>query len=459
MGIKFRFAVLLTFFVSLLLIVSFSSIYLLYYNYREDEFYDRVEAEGQEFADIVNNFKDQKVADEVKILKGLHNNTLWDECLEVFDSTGVAINSLPDSFNYKIDQGFLLKIKRDIDQKVKYFIGDKQYVAFYKADTKNFVIASGYDLSGLKRLSNLRYILFAVFFGAILITVFVSLTFVTQLLKPLIKLSNQIQHINESKLTERVEVTEGNDEITQIGKNFNSLLERLNNAFESQKTFVHHASHELRTPLATMFAQTESALKKELSVADYKLLLLSLKEDQQEMIELTNSLLLLSQYEKLKTSKDWPAIRIDEVIYDSISFTKKIFPNAEILFSFENVPEHEGDIMLKGNETLLKSAFGNLIKNGYLYSTDKKITITVNYNFDSIFIHFDNFGNGITSTFEELITPFFRGENTAIIRGFGLGLSIVDRIMKLHEGLVSYCYIDNKINRFTIQLHKANFES
>ena len=459
MGIKFRFAVLLTFFVSLVLVVSFTSIYLLYYNYREEEFFDRVEAEGQEFADIVNNFKDQKVADEVKILKGLHNNTLWDECLEVFDSTGIAINSLPDSFNYQIKQDFLLQIKRDIDHKVKYFIGDKQYVAFYKADTKNYVIASGNDFSGLKRLSNLKYILIAVFFGAIFITVFVSFSFVTQLLKPLTRLSNQIQHINESKLTERVEVTIGNDEIAQIGENFNSLLERLNNAFESQKTFVHHASHELRTPLATMFAQTESALKKELTVIEYKLLLQSLKEDQQELIELTNSLLLLSQYEKLNTSKEWPEIRIDEVIYDSISFTKKIFPNAEIIFSFENVPENEDDIMLKGNETLLKSAFGNLIKNGYLYSTDKKIIILVNYNNDSVFIHFDNIGNCITSTFEQLITPFFRGENSTNIRGFGLGLSIVDRIVKLHNGIITYQYVDNKINRLTIQLHKANFES
>jgi len=68
-GLKFRFAVLLTFFVSLVLVVSFTSIYLLYYNYREEEFFDRVENEGQEFVEIVNDFKDQKIADEVKILK------------------------------------------------------------------------------------------------------------------------------------------------------------------------------------------------------------------------------------------------------------------------------------------------------------------------------------------------------------------------------------------------------
>ena len=149
---------------------------------------------------------------------------------------------------------------------------------------------------------------------------------------------------------------------------------------------------------------------------------------------------------------------IDEIIYDTISFIKKLFPNAEINFSFESVPENEDDIIIRGNESLLKSAFGNLVKNGYLYSSDKKINITVSYNHQDIFIHFDNFGDCINSTFEELITPFYRGDNATNIRGFGLGLSIVDRIIKLHKGDITYQYIEQKINRFTIQLHKAKAE-
>ncbi len=81
-------------------------------------------------------------------------------------------------------------------------------------------------------------------------------------------------------------------------------------AFEIQRSFVHHASHELRTPLATMLAQTELALRKNLTVEEARKMLESLKEDQQEMVELTNSLLLLSQYEKTNTSPEWPVITV-----------------------------------------------------------------------------------------------------------------------------------------------------
>ena len=456
MSLKFRFAALLSFFVSLVLLLSFTSIYLLYYNYRQEEFYDRVAAEGNEFAEVVNEFKDEKKADEVKMLQGLHNNTLYDECLEILDSNLVTINSLPDTFNYKFAPDLLQKLKKT--NKEQFTIADRQYVVFYKPDTKNYVVSAGYDIGGLKRLSNLRIILFAVFFTAVLLTIFLSFSFVRQLLKPLTKLSNQIKFINESQLSVRVEESKGNDEIAQIGQNFNSLLLRLHNAFESQKTFVHHASHELRTPLATMYSQTESALRKDLSTVEYKLLLNSLKEDQLEMIELTNSLLLLSQYEKLNTSKDWPDIRIDEVIYDTISFSKKLFPFADISFTFEQVPDNEEDLILKGNETLLRSAFGNLIKNGYLYSTDKKIIISVSHKSNLILINFDNIGNKINSSFDDLITPFYRGENSTNIKGFGLGLAIVDRIVKLHHGEIFYSYMDDKTNRFTIQLPNAIIE-
>ncbi|MFT2526190.1 histidine kinase dimerization/phospho-acceptor domain-containing protein, partial [Escherichia coli] len=75
-------------------------------------------------------------------------------------------------------------------------------------------------------------------------------------------------------------------------------------AFFFQKNFVQHASHELRTPLAVMLSQTESALHNQHTIEEYKKILESLREDQQQMIELTNSLLLISQYEKLDFQDD-----------------------------------------------------------------------------------------------------------------------------------------------------------
>jgi len=133
------------------------------------------------------------------------------------------------------------------------------------------------------------YILGYVFGGAVFITLLTSVVFVRQVLSPLIKLSMQMQQTTELNLSEQLDIGKGKKEVNQIARNFNAMLERLNQAFESQKNFVHHASHELRTPLATMLSQTESALRKDLSKEEYRKVLESLQEDQVGLIDLTNS--------------------------------------------------------------------------------------------------------------------------------------------------------------------------
>jgi signal transduction histidine kinase len=103
------------------------------------------------------------------------------------------------------------------------------------------------------------------------------------------------------------------------------MIERLKQTFEYQSVFVNHASHELRTPLAVMLSQTEAALNNQLNEVELRKVLLSLKDDQQGIIELTNSLLLLSQYEKNDDRLGWENIRLDELVYECITIAKKCF--------------------------------------------------------------------------------------------------------------------------------------
>lgn len=297
---------------------------------------------------------------------------------------------------------------------------------------------------------SLEYVLGVVFIAGLLFTLIFSFFVVRQIFKPLSKLGEQIKRTTELNLFERVSIDKKNHEVNQIARNFNAMLERLHQAFESEKSFVHHASHELRTPLASMLAQTESALRKDLSKEEYKKLLESLKEDQSGLIDLTNSLLLLSQYEKIQSSDKWPLTRVDEVLYDTISNAKKMLQGVDIDLEFANIPDDENGLMIKGNEALLKVAFNNLIKNAWQYSTDKKIIVTIDATAEFINVHFDNRGNILTdSEIEKLKVPFFRGSNSKDIKGFGLGLSIVDRIVMLHHGNFKYSLADKNTNRFT----------
>lgn len=454
MNHKLRFALLFTFFVALILIVSTGIIYLLYYSYRESEFYERVKGEGLDLhhaatVDTVSH------VNSATFLDLLRNSTVYDERVIVFDPTGKEKLRIPANQANSYDQRLLAQIRKVGEYHWK-DQNDRQQVGIVLRESGDILIASGYDKFGYGKLRNLRIIIIAVLVGAMVVAAFLSFIFVRELYHPLRRLSRQMHETTVQNMNQRLPVGKGDKEIDDIARNFNAMLDRLTASFEFQKSFVFHASHEFRTPLATMLSETEAALGKDLSQAEYRAVLESLKEEQQELIELTNSLLMISQTDEISYTKDWPLLRIDEVLYDTISHAKKMFPKAAIELGFGTMPEDPEDLVIKGNESLLRSVFVNLIKNATMYSIDQKVMITLESAGETILVHFDNAGTQLPADEKEnILTPFFRGGNALKTKGYGLGLAIVYRFVTIHKGTITYTPIANDINRFTITLSKA----
>ncbi len=456
MSIKLRFALIFSGFVAIMLAVSSISIYVLYSNFRETEFYNRVKSEGNIFHNYVYEIKDPKQAAFAKMLSGIYTNSVFDEKLLVIDSSGKVMNKLPETLQPNFDQALLNEIK--LKKEIRFETNNYQTVGTYNSRTKYYTIASGFDISGYRKLHNLEIILAIVFFMGMLVTALFSFFFVQQAFKPLLALNKQIKRTTISNLKDRLIVVDNFPEINQIANSYNAMLERLNKAFEFQKSFVQHASHELRTPLAIMLSQTESAINKKMTEPDIHNLLVSLKEDQQGMIDLTNSLLLLSQYEQLGYQKDWPMTRVDEAVVEAASQVMQMFPDALIHIGFKVIPESDEAFFVVGNESLLKSVFINLSKNAYLYAFDKKVDILMETSKGKIKVQVVN--NGLTLSDEDsskMMQPFYRGKNAvnANTKGFGLGLSIVTRILFAHHGQVEYDAPTPYTNRFTVILPQA----
>jgi signal transduction histidine kinase len=456
MSIKLRFAFIFSGFVAIILAVSSISIFVLYSHFRETEFYNRVKSEGNIFHNYVFEIKDPKQAAMAKMLSGIYTNSVFDEKLVVLDSSGKVLNKLPETFNPNFNQALLNEIR--FKKEIRFEVDDYQTVGTYNARTKYFAIASGYDISGYRKLHNLEIILAIVFFLGMLVTALFSFFFVQQAFKPLLALNKQIKRTTISNIKERVIVVDNFPEINQIASSYNAMLERLSKAFEFQKSFVQHASHELRTPLAIMLSQTESAINKKMTETDIHNLLISLKEDQQGMIDLTNSLLLLSQYEQLGYQKDWPLTRVDETVVEAASKVMQMFPEAIIHTGFKEIPESDEAFFVIGNEALLKSVFINLSKNAYLYASDNKVDILIEATKGKIKVQIVNNGPILSEEDSaQVMQPFYRGKNAlnANTKGFGLGLSIVTRILFAHHGQVEYDAPAPNTNRFTVILPQA----
>lgn len=452
MNIKVRFAFWFTIFVSVVLFISSLIIYILYSNFRAKEFYSRLSKEGISTHELFFDKKINNTNLNVRELEKDNEFALINLGIIIFDSSKKKVYNYPDTFYQNIGQQ---KFKQAfLNKEVKLLENSKEACFQYFDESGYYVYVSALDKYGVRKLNNIKLILVGVLLGGIVLSAIVSFLFVRQAFKPLRELSNQMLSTKNIEQTEPIKASDANDEISLIAKSYNSMIEQLKKSFEHQKNFVSHASHELRTPLATMLSQTEAALTNSFSSEQLRSVLVSLKEDQQGMIELTNSLLLLSQYENELAKKEFDIIRIDDILINCIEDTKKIFYDAIFTLDFLNVPNEE-DLYFMGNRTLIISAFRNLLKNGYQYSDNKKVATKVFANKTVIDIYFENTGEIIIEQQrDKLFIPFYRADNKNEQKGHGIGLAIVQRIVNVSNGTITYLTKGNSINCFHVQLRK-----
>ena len=434
--------------------VVLTVIYLSFYKFRKNEFRERLEDRTISISKFVNNIKDFDPK-MLKIFDAENNDPLYQEQTLVFDSQKVLIYS--SIINRKVvwDENILKKL----DQKSKIFTennGKEILGVVKKIDKKKFyIITQAEDIYGNSKLSFLKYLLMFCYF---LTTTFVgifSYLFVEKQLKPLEKCQKEITKITAQKLTTQLPENKTNDEISILARAFNTMILRLNDAFLSQKEFTASASHEIRTPLTRMAFQLENLKNSENHSDKTKATLQKITDEVHQLSDLTNSLLLLSKFDKENIQNIFTEERIDEIIFDSYETILKNFPNLKLDFIIENNGEDEPNLFVKGNKSLLEIVFNNLLKNAALYSENEEAKIRILDNKNILKIEISNSGKTISEEEQSrLFEAFMRGENSQNINGSGLGLRIVKRILEYHKADIIY-QTSPSVNLFIITFYKS----
>ena len=302
---------------------------------------------------------------------------------------------------------------------------------------RNFiVVVAGRDDDGLERLATLKKILLIGLLTSIGLTALVSFLFARQLLRPIALIIREVNEISSYDLSHRIRAGSGQDEMSQLANTFNDLLARLQEAFAIQRRFVSNASHELSTPLTSVSSQVEVVLQKERSAEEYKQVLFSVREDVQQMRQLTKSLLEIAKTGS-QGGIELNEVRIDEVLLKVIGDVKKLSAAYVVELEFGEFPEDEKDFVVFGNIDLLYIAVKNIVENGCKYSPNATSFVDLTFRHHKIFIRVINRGNVIpVEELPQIFQPFYRGSGTGSSRGFGLGLSLAERIISLHKGSI-----------------------
>jgi signal transduction histidine kinase len=436
MKIKNKITYSFTLTVAIVLAIFAVIIYVISAQYREDQFYTRLKEKAITTSRLLIEIE-QVDSVLMHIISNADQTILYQENIIIFDTLFHQVFQSRDELKSLITSEMHRYVLENREFK-KSISGTEILGTIYTDRENRFVVfASAYDIYGYNKLTNLRNVLLVGFFFIIILTFFLGRIFAERSLMPISKVINQVDNISVNNLSVRVDVEKNKDEIDHLATTFNSMLARLENAFEAQRSFVSNASHELRTPITSVLGQIEVALLFNRSVDEYSYVLQSVKEDIVGISDLTNRLLMLAQTNTSIPVTSFIECRIDEIIFQARAELTKHHPAFNVGILFVDEPTDEVDLELIGSPQLLKVAFINLMENGCKFAEIPEVFVEIGFNKDNLFARFIDYGPGIPENdIENVFQPFFRSEINRSVSGHGIGLSLVSNILKIHNGSI-----------------------
>ena len=455
MSIRTKMTVLFLSIVTILLLVFCTTIYFLSEIYRQKEYKTRLRQDALTAATVLFN-KEEISPDLLKLLARNQMTALNKEEIVILNNKDEVIYHSGFK-NYNIEKSIINDIKTEKELFWQRNEIEKYGMVFKNKNQEYIVIISAVDKYGLSKQQNLALLLS---FGGILVLIFSAVggwVFAGGLLRPMQQMIKKIDNINASHLNLRLSHHNNRDELAQLALRFNEMLDRLQQAFNVQRSFVSHASHELRTPLTAITGQIQVSLLANDNADELRLMAKSVLEDVSQLNNLTNNLLELTSIHAEDTDITVALINIVELLWQVRSEILKKHSSYEILIAFDEVEDHLPEIY--ANESLIYIALINLVENGVKFSPDHSINIKLNSSENELIITFQNKTDDLSGLdLASLFEPFIRGSNSKNTKGHGVGLSLTKRIIQLHKGNLTARLVSQEIIVFELKLIKKNLE-
>jgi two-component system sensor histidine kinase ArlS len=457
MSVRIRITMLFASIVLLILLLVCGSIYYFSYTNRLNSFKTRL----TNWAITTGRLLSQSTVFDQQMILTIDASTI----LAMKDKTVQAYNGEDNRiYIYSDSTTDTIQFPRDILNRTRkegdtYFsLGQRDAISYFYHD-KNFsvvMVAAAFDEIGKQKLVQLSYILLFSFAGGILIAIAAVYLFSKGLLIPLRKIADEIKEISVQNLAGRIKSGEGKDEWNYLAETVNQLLYRLQDGFEIHRRFISNASHELSTPLTSISSQLEISLNRDREASEYRITMESIHQDVRQLSRLTQTLLEFARASGDPGGLEIDLVRIDEVLLALPGEITKLNQSHKVKLVFEKLPDEEEKLLVFGNEELLITALRNITVNACKYSDNHLAVIRLESENNQIVIYIEDLGGGIPDEeLKNIFQPFYRVSNNRNIKGFGLGLSLANQIIKLHKGRINVHSELGKGTEFIISLPTA----
>ena len=243
----------------------------------------------------------------------------------------------------------------------------------------------------------------------------------------------RIAHINETTdaiiagdFSQRVPVSEHNDEFDALARRLNNMLNRIEQLLTGMRQVTDNVAHDLRRPLSRLRNRLEITMLEKRNTAEYQQVLTETIADADTLIRTFNALLEIAQAEAGSFRGEWTTVDLTTLLIELGDLYQEL---AESQGRHLSIHVQQG-LKIKGNRHLLAQGISNLFENALKYSpVDGKISLLAEGNL----IQISDNGPGIpVEKYDHVLQRFTRLDNARSTAGNGLGLSLVDAVCKLH---------------------------
>ena len=310
--------------------------------------------------------------------------------------------------------------------------------------------------SELKLLADLEKLLFALDVLGIIGAMIFGRLISRRVLNPIKTMNELAREIAFEKMEGRIPLGTADDELSELAKTLNAMLDRLQGGINRQKQFVSDASHELRTPAAVIKGYIEFI--ETYGTADEALLKENLKvigSEAQNMQALLENLLFLSRTDQHRQKLNKKFLDLDDIVGDVMSKMKTVVKTHEVELLRNDTAKIFGD------ETMIRQMTRIFLDNAVKYTPEGgKISVSSTRNGDKILLAISDSGIGIApENQKKIFDRFFRIDSEDLVseaNGSGLGLSIAKWIADSHGISISVASELGKGTTFTLTIPVAS---
>lgn len=292
---------------------------------------------------------------------------------------------------------------------------------------------------------NLRNITIIIFLAAVILMFFFS----RSLTRRITELADATRIVSEGDYDQQIKI-KGDDELSELGREFNILTQRLKQTEELRRRFVSDASHELKTPLASIRLLSDSIVNAEnMDIGTMRDFVQDIGTEAERLQRTTEKLLTLTKLDSI-SDIDRDRLEMKTVVEKTLRLLAPLSREYRVTIT----TDLRVGCVIYGNEDLVYRIIFNLVENAIKYNfPEGKVKIKLRRRGDFVELTISDTGIGIPDEdLPNIFSRFYRVDKarSSDAGGSGLGLSIVYDAVKLHSGSISVQQLPGGGTRFVV---------